>query len=214
MILFSINTDEQTRAYHNMLSVFDFDIYLLGGDATREQLEANLRATDLNLLASCHGNHKRIKDQNDNVALDESNVGLLQGRKAFIFACRSATLLGHFAAQKNSTYFGYISALSAPPVVQEVLDVAFPILEFIFKNFAHTNKANVQNFLNDVKVLSEKAIEQFDQVFEGTDYQEDLDTLLFFKQVWNNLRVWFPMESEPIKHSLSSGPLTEFFGFS
>jgi hypothetical protein len=203
MIIFIPAYDDATKANLDVVEpiIPKTAISLLEKDATRGNLWHQLNQENV-LFAMSHGNSDALWDNNDDKALKMDDFDAFADKKAFVFACFTANSLGMALKKQNSIYWGYTGRVAAPSSQPIVKTIFSNILEYILTHFSNCkNEFEINQMLENIKQLCDKAAEQMDEIIEsGAFVEDDWECYNCLQHIWSRLRVHHFNINQPLKH--------------
>lgn len=208
MISFITDYDDNTKdnlTVFNSLGLAGFSVALHSELATNNNLYTELSARDENCFAMSHGDIDVLKDQNGDNAFNKKVLDLNKKFSVFAYACNTSAQLGRLASNRGITWFGYISPINAPCIDQEMVDIYIDVFSYICTAFPNVNCQNsASSFLQDLKVMCDKKIEQLYDMRESASYEAGISTHMNIREFWQKLKIWLESSEESIEHPQNS----------
>lgn len=92
VLVISSEFDSATRIIGGWASAVYADKRLIGTEVTRENVEREIKDSDIVIIFSHAQTSNKILGYNKEIILDESNIGLLKDKKVFFITCRTTKL--------------------------------------------------------------------------------------------------------------------------
>jgi len=175
---------------------------LIAHEAVRHNVVNALEGSvDMPLLVFSHGKPDHRVGHDNIPNLTSGDTDLLLERSTFAYACNTAGHLGPSVSNAGGTWFGFAGPLNALPADLEVRDQFEDITHFIAANFPScTTPAMATAFIDNLSAVADEIFERLDEM-QSTTFEH----FHALRDITRRLRIFFPGEEMPIKHSDAVG---------
>lgn len=209
MIVFSPGFDPATNANLAVVRKLESTGHrlLLGHDATRTNLLAAIGGGG-HLYAMSHGDRDSLLAHNREVALNGADRALLNGRATFAFACYTGVQLGQFVSESGGTWWGYVTAITAPDARPQFIDLFAEIFAYLQSEFSvATSAVRRQVVLHGLRSRCDRAKAVIENAACDDPSLDVLEPISCLLQIWDRLRIWVPPGTEPEHHPAAAPPI-------
>lgn len=197
MIIFATCHDDSTKISFAIAKAIatEGDIFLEKENANRANLIETLQKNpSLPLMGLGHGENGYWVANNNQPALDITEINSLQNRKIYAYACRTANELGASlsTSAKNCFYWGYNSAISVGD--NEFLSIISPIISYIKHHFYSLESVEaIQSFLEELKQKCDSCTEHFNSIWveDERKFSAILQLTQALRDIWAKLVISF-----------------------
>lgn len=213
-IFFVTDHDAATKCNHAvaMKMTAVSEVRLFSDQATAETLRLELanHGNDKTAFLMSHGRPTHIVGNDNEVALEQSDLAQLAQWNIFAWACWTSCRLGYHLAQQDVIWWGYDCAITAPDPRPKYIDVYVDLFNFVKDGFFKASTSeDILEFIHRIKDEVDLAVQKLDVLTQNDPPETILSLYSCCEQLWKALRVWLDKAEQPVRHPFAPEPYLE-----